>query len=55
MVLIPSLLALLGKWAWWMPAWLDRILPDIDVEGTKLRELQQRAKTPAVESEPAGV
>ena len=54
MVLIPSLLVLLGKWAWWMPAWLDRILPDIDVEGSKLRELQERAKAKAVE-EPAGV
>lgn len=54
MVLIPSLLVLLGKWAWWMPAWLDRILPDIDVEGTKLRELQERARTKSVE-EPAGV
>ncbi|MFI9505633.1 MMPL family transporter [Nocardia sp. NPDC052566] len=43
MVLIPSLLVLMGKWAWWMPKWLDRILPDIDVEGTKLRELQQRS------------
>ncbi|MBF6349939.1 MMPL family transporter [Nocardia flavorosea] len=54
MVLIPSLLVLLGKWAWWMPAWLDRILPDIDVEGSKLRELQDRAKTETAE-EPAGV
>lgn len=54
MVLIPSLLALLGKWAWWMPAWLDRILPDIDVEGTKLRALQQHDKAKAV-AEPAGV
>ncbi|MFC9994691.1 MMPL family transporter [Nocardia sp. NPDC127526] len=40
MVLIPSLLVLMGPWSWWMPKWLDRILPDIDVEGTKLRELQ---------------
>lgn len=55
MVLIPSLLVLLGKWAWWMPAWLDRILPDIDVEGTKLRELQERDRKAAVRSEPAGV
>lgn len=55
MVLIPSLLVLLGKWAWWMPAWLDRILPDIDVEGTKLRTLQQRDKSAAVESATAGV
>ncbi|MEU1985174.1 MMPL family transporter [Nocardia sp. NPDC019395] len=55
MVLIPSLLVLLGKWAWWMPAWLDRILPDIDVEGAKLRELQEREKPAAVEAEHAGV
>ncbi|QLY31240.1 MMPL family transporter [Nocardia huaxiensis] len=54
MVLIPSLLVLMGKWAWWMPKWLDRILPDIDVEGAKLRELQQK---PAVEltKEPVSV
>ncbi|MGQ4618466.1 MMPL family transporter [Nocardia sp. R7R-8] len=43
MVLIPSLLVLMGKWSWWMPKWLDRILPDIDVEGSKLRELQRRS------------
>ncbi|NKY50032.1 MMPL family transporter [Nocardia vermiculata] len=49
MVLIPSLLVIMGKWAWWMPAWLDRILPDIDVEGTKLRELQQRNRDTADE------
>ncbi|MFD3706428.1 MMPL family transporter [Nocardia sp. NPDC058658] len=40
MVLIPALLVLLGKWAWWMPKWLDRIVPDIDVEGTRLQEIQ---------------
>ncbi|OXR46726.1 Membrane protein YdfJ [Nocardia cerradoensis] len=55
MVLIPSLLVLLGKWAWWMPKWLDRILPDIDVEGTKLRELQQRDRDTAAEKEPVPV
>ncbi|MEV6136535.1 MMPL family transporter [Nocardia sp. NPDC051990] len=43
MVLIPSLLVLMGKWSWWIPKWLDRILPDIDIEGAKLRELQQRS------------
>ncbi|GAB0103049.1 MMPL family transporter [Nocardia sp. JMUB6875] len=54
MVLIPSLLALLGNWAWWMPKWLDRILPDIDVEGSKLAELKQ-SSTPVLEKEPATV
>ncbi|WP_182378541.1 MMPL family transporter [Nocardioides sp. WS12] len=36
MVLIPSVLYLLGEKAWWLPAWLDRILPNVDVEGTSL-------------------
>ena len=27
---------LLGERAWWLPRWLDRILPDVDVEGAKL-------------------
>ncbi|WP_415842744.1 MMPL family transporter, partial [Nocardia ninae] len=40
MLLIPSLLALMGKWAWWMPRWLDKIVPDIDVEGAKLFALR---------------
>ncbi|MFE9577227.1 MMPL family transporter [Nocardia sp. NPDC006044] len=41
MVLVPALLAIMGKRAWWMPRWLDRMLPDIDVEGTRLRALRQ--------------
>ncbi|MFG3616082.1 MMPL family transporter [Nocardia sp. NPDC047654] len=53
MVLIPSLLVIMGKWSWWMPKWLDRILPDIDVEGSKLRELQRRSAETA--KEPVGV
>lgn len=36
MVLIPAALALFGRAAWWMPAWLDRLLPTIDVEGHSL-------------------
>ncbi|MBA2955118.1 MMPL family transporter [Nocardioides sp. MAH-18] len=36
MVLIPATLYLLGDRAWWLPRWLDRLLPDVDVEGEKL-------------------
>ena len=36
MALIPALLYLLGERAWWLPRWLDRLLPDVDVEGTSL-------------------
>ncbi|MGW1254367.1 MMPL family transporter [Streptomyces sp. NPDC002513] len=37
MALVPAVLALLGRRAWWLPAWLDRALPDVDVEGEGLR------------------
>jgi putative drug exporter of the RND superfamily len=33
MVLVPATMELLGDRNWWIPSWLDRILPDIDVEG----------------------
>nr|WP_238695182.1 MMPL family transporter [Ornithinimicrobium flavum] len=36
MTLTPAVLSLLGERAWWLPRWLDRILPDVDVEGAKL-------------------
>jgi RND superfamily putative drug exporter len=36
MVLMPAALSLLGGSAWWVPRWLDRVLPDIDVEGHAL-------------------
>lgn len=41
MTLIPALMYLLGEKAWWLPAWLDRVLPDLDVEGTKLETQAQ--------------
>jgi putative drug exporter of the RND superfamily len=37
MTLVPAVLALLGRSAWWLPRWLDRILPDLDVEGARLQ------------------
>ncbi|CCH89591.1 Putative transport protein, RND family [Modestobacter italicus] len=36
MVLMPALLSLLGRSAWWIPRWLDEIIPDVDVEGHSL-------------------
>jgi len=38
MTLGPALMALMGRAAWWMPAWLNRILPNVDIEGESLRE-----------------
>ena len=39
LVLIPALLYLMGEKAWWLPAWLDKILPNVDVEGDKLNQV----------------
>ncbi|MEU6194628.1 MMPL family transporter [Streptomyces sp. NPDC047061] len=39
MAIVPAVLALLGKRAWWLPKWLDRALPNVDVEGEGLRAL----------------
>jgi putative drug exporter of the RND superfamily len=33
MLLVPATMELLGDRNWWIPKWIDRILPDIDVEG----------------------
>ena len=33
MVLVPAVMSLLGHRAWWLPAWLERRLPAIDIEG----------------------
>jgi RND superfamily putative drug exporter len=51
MALIPALFALLGKSAWWLPSWLSRLLPRIDVEGEKLTAMPA---APAEQRELAG-
>ena len=33
MVLVPATMSLLGRGNWWLPAWLDRLLPRLDPEG----------------------
>ena len=35
MLLVPAVMSLLGQRAWWMPRWLDRVLPDLDIEGAR--------------------
>ena len=58
MVLMPAALSLLGKSAWWVPKWLDRVLPDVDVEGHALdkRDAARNAgENTTVEPELVGV
>lgn len=37
MTLVPAVLALLQERSWWLPRWLDRVVPNVDVEGSTLR------------------
>ncbi|MBH1935372.1 MMPL family transporter [Streptomyces sp. AV19] len=60
MAIVPAVLALLGKAAWWLPGWLDKALPNVDVEGEGLRKRQAPASASASadedrDPEPAGV
>jgi len=34
----PAVLVLAGKGSWWVPAWMDRVLPHLDVEGVGAKE-----------------
>ncbi|MET8138131.1 MULTISPECIES: MMPL family transporter [unclassified Streptomyces] len=55
MALVPAVLALLGKRAWWLPKWLDRALPNVDVEGEGLRALDEKQREADHDRELAGV
>lgn len=39
MVIVPAVMTLFDKAAWWLPRWLDRILPNLDIEGEQLIEV----------------
>nr|WSY54259.1 MMPL family transporter [Streptomyces sp. NBC_00886] len=46
MAIVPAVLALLGKRAWWLPKWLNRVLPNVDVEGEGLRKPDSKDSDP---------
>lgn len=51
MTIIPALMTLLGEKAWWFPRWLDRILPNVDVEGESLQQGKPQPEAPASRDE----
>jgi putative drug exporter of the RND superfamily len=48
-VLLPAVMLLMGGRTWWLPRWLDRVLPHISVEGEKASQVTD----PALEPQPA--
>ena len=59
MTLTPAIMHLLGERAWRLPAWLDRLVPNVDIEGTSLPKPQvhsaptEPAPVAAAEAQPA--
>ncbi|MET1038662.1 MAG: MMPL family transporter, partial [Aeromicrobium sp.] len=47
MVLVPAVMSLLGDRAWWLPAWLDRLLPAVDLDGGHRVDEPTGSQTPA--------
>lgn len=46
MALVPAVMAIFGDKAWWLPKWLDKSLPNLDVEGDKLlAQLKEQEST----------
>ena len=45
MIFVPAVMSMFGDKIWWLPKWLDKILPDLDIEGEKLlQELEKEEK-----------
>jgi RND superfamily putative drug exporter len=47
LVLLPAVMRALGPRAWWLPRWLDRVLPDLDIEGGGAEPAPQLGAAPA--------
>ncbi|PKG22653.1 MMPL family transporter [Niallia nealsonii] len=46
LAIVPAVMTLLGKSAWYLPRWLDKILPNIDIEGeTIMKTVEKQKKT----------
>jgi RND superfamily putative drug exporter len=54
LVLVPSLMSMLGKANWWLPGWLDRILPKVHIEEGSDDEIGDDEPEPLGEPEAVG-
>ena len=52
MILVPSTMRLMGDWNWWLPGWLDRLLPQVSLEGSTRVHPVAEPPAPVEEPEP---
>ena len=55
MVLVPAVMSVLDARAWWLPAWLDRFLPHIDLDPTVSDQEPPRAHELVVTGHAPGI
>jgi uncharacterized membrane protein YdfJ with MMPL/SSD domain len=48
LILVPATMELMGDWNWWVPKWLDRILPHMDFESSGTRPVEAEEAAPAL-------
>jgi RND superfamily putative drug exporter len=48
LILVPTTMELMGDWNWWVPKWLDRILPHMDFESSGTRAAEATEAAPAL-------
>ncbi|HUZ21259.1 MAG TPA: hypothetical protein VMU75_11880 [Acidimicrobiales bacterium] len=53
LLLVPSVMYLLGRSCWWLPRWLDRVLPRIDAEGGEDGDADEGARRHGERPSPA--
>jgi RND superfamily putative drug exporter len=51
LVLAPAMLVVMGRGTWWLPRWLARIVPEVDIEGRSLTR-ERVSETPPAPPEP---
>ena len=54
-LLVPALMVMMGKINWWMPRWLDRVVPEFSIEGAEFFKEHDRVREPTPEPVPVGV
>jgi RND superfamily putative drug exporter len=54
-LLVPALMLMMGKVNWYMPKWLDRVVPHISIEGAEFFDARDREQAAAAAPEPAAV
>jgi RND superfamily putative drug exporter len=53
-LLVPALMLLMGRVNWWMPKWLDRVVPHVSIEGAEFFAARDHAARAGAEAAPVG-